>query len=49
MHNCLPNETPIVKGDKFSRSQSPKSEIAKESIKHIPHAFVVASLMYVQG
>lgn len=46
MHNCSPCEPTIFKGDKFSKSQNPKSETIRESKKHIPYAYVVGSLMY---
>lgn len=36
MNNCSAGEATIVKGDRFSKSQSPKSETEKELVKLFP-------------
>ena len=48
MHNCKFGDVPVVKGDKFSLSQCPKNDLEEESMKNIPYASVVGSLMYAQ-
>ena len=37
-----------MKGDKLSLNQCPKNDIEKESMKNIPYASAVGSLMYAQ-
>ena len=46
MKDCSPSVAPIVKGDKLSLNQCPKSDLEKESMKNIPYALAVGSLMY---
>ena len=48
MKDCSPSVAPIVKGDKFNLNQCPKNELEKESMKNIPYASAVGSLMYAQ-
>jgi hypothetical protein len=48
MHNCAPGDVPIIKGDKFNKTQCPKNELERESVKNIPYASAVGSLMYAQ-
>lgn len=45
MHNCSSREAPVVKGDKCSKSKSPKAEIEDELMKHIQYV-AVRSLIY---
>ena len=42
------NRVPIMKGDKLSLNQCPKNDLENESMKNIPYASVVGSLMYAQ-
>ncbi|XP_040974104.1 secreted RxLR effector protein 161-like [Gossypium hirsutum] len=46
--SCRPGDTPIAKGDKFSLTQCPKSNLEIQEIQKIPYASAVGSLMYVQ-
>ncbi|EOY03950.1 Retrotransposon protein, Ty1-copia subclass, putative [Theobroma cacao] len=39
---------PIVKGDKLSLVQCPKNDVERESMKAIPYASAIGSLMYAQ-
>ena len=48
MKDCSPSVAPIMKGDKLSLNQYPKNDLEKESMKNIPYASVVGSLMYAQ-
>ena len=48
MEDCSPSVAPIMKGDKLSLNQCPKNDLEKESMKNIPYASVVGSLMYAQ-
>ena len=48
MKDCSPSVAPIVKGDRLSLSQCPKNDFERESMKHIPYASAVGSLMYAQ-
>ena len=48
MQNCSPSVAPIVKGDKFSKYQCPKTDLERAEMKQIPYASVVGSLMYAQ-
>ncbi|XP_035541506.1 secreted RxLR effector protein 161-like [Juglans regia] len=48
MHNCAPGDVAVIKGDKFNKTQCPKNELKRESVKNIPYASVVGSLMYAQ-
>ncbi|KAF5476128.1 hypothetical protein F2P56_007864 [Juglans regia] len=48
MHNCAPGDVPIIKGDKFNKTQCPKNELERDSVKNIPYASAVGSLMYAQ-
>ena len=48
MQDCSPSVAPIVKGDRFSLSQCPKNDFERESMKNIPYASAVGSLMYAQ-
>lgn len=47
MQNCSHGEAPIIKGDKYYVSQSPKTEIKNDSMKDILYVPDVGSLMYV--
>ena len=42
------DKTPIVKGDRFSKSQCPHNDIKRDQIKVVPYSSIVDSLMYVQ-
>ena len=48
MKDCSPSAAPIMKGDKLSLNQCPKNDLENESMKNIPYASVVGSLMYAQ-
>lgn len=48
MQNCAPGDVPIIKGDKFIKTQCPRNELEKESMKMIPYASTVGSLIYAQ-
>ena len=48
MESCSSSDVPIVKGDKFSRFQCPKSENEREQMKSVPYASAVGSLNYLQ-
>ena len=48
MKDCSPSVAPIVKGDRFNLNQCPKNNFERESMKNIPYASVVGSLMYAQ-
>ena len=48
MKVCSPNVAPIMKGDKLSLNQCSKNDLEKESMKNIPYASAVGSLMYAQ-
>ena len=48
MKGCSPSVAPIMKGDKLSLNQCPKNDLENESMKNIPYASVVGSLMYAQ-
>lgn len=44
-----PGEAPIIRGDKYSVSQSPKTDVEKKSMKDNPYASSVGSLMHTQA
>ena len=46
MEDCSPSVAPIMKGDKLSLNQCLKNDLEKESMKNIPYASAVGSLMY---
>ena len=48
MKNCSTSVAPIVKGDKFNLSQRPKNSLEIESMKNIPYASAVGSLVYLE-
>lgn len=48
MQICAPGDVPIIKGDKFNKAQWPSNELERGSMKNIPYASVVGSLMYAQ-
>ena len=48
MMDFSPSVAPITKGDKLSLNQCPKNDLEKESMKNIPYASTVGSLMYAQ-
>ena len=48
MKDCSPSVAPIMKGDKLSLNQCPKNDLENESMKNIPYASVVGSLLYAQ-
>ncbi|XP_074314460.1 secreted RxLR effector protein 161-like [Silene latifolia] len=48
MVKCNPNDVPIQKGDKFSLSMCPKTELERNAMKNFPYASMVGSLMYAQ-
>ena len=48
MKDCSPSVVPIVKGDKLGLNQCLKNDLENESMKNIPYASAVGSLMYVK-
>lgn len=46
MASCDPNVVPIQKGDKFSLSQCPQTELERDRMKDYPYASLVGSLGY---
>ncbi|XP_052487949.1 secreted RxLR effector protein 161-like [Gossypium raimondii] len=48
VQSCRPGDTPAAKGDKFSLTQCPKSNLEIQEMQKIPHTSPVGSLMYVQ-
>ena len=48
MKDCSPSVAPIMKGNKLSLNQRPKNDLEKESIKNIPYALAIESLMYAR-
>ena len=48
MKDCSPSVASIMKGDKLSLNQCSKNDLEKESMKNIPYASAVGSLMYAQ-
>ncbi|RVW60152.1 Retrovirus-related Pol polyprotein from transposon TNT 1-94 [Vitis vinifera] len=48
MQNCSSSKTPIVKGDKFSKTQCPQNDDEREEMRTIPYSSLVVSLMYAQ-
>lgn len=48
MQDYSPREASIIKGDKYSVPQCPKTELKKDAMKNISFASTVGSLMYVQ-
>ncbi|XP_073104362.1 uncharacterized protein [Elaeis guineensis] len=48
MQNCKPGDAPIVKEDKLSNKQCPKNNVKRKSMKNIPYASAIGSLMYAQ-
>ena len=48
MKDCSPSVAFIMKGDKLSLNKCPKNDLEKESMKNIPYASTVGSLMYAQ-
>ena len=48
MQSCNPVNVPLQKGDKFSLSQCPGSDLEREHMKGMPYASLVGSLLYAQ-
>ena len=48
METCGGGETPMSKGDKLTKNQSPKNEVEKADMESKPYAKLVGSLMYAQ-
>ncbi|KAH9688238.1 Integrase catalytic domain-containing protein [Citrus sinensis] len=48
MQNSKPGDTPIAKGDKFSLSQCPKTNLEIQEMEKIPYSSAIGSLMYAQ-
>ena len=48
MQSCSSSKAPIVKGDRFSKSQCPHNDIKRDQIKTVIYSSVVGSLMYAQ-
>ena len=48
MHSCSHRTTSIVKGNKFSKAQSPQYDIERDEMKVVPYSSLVGSLMHAQ-
>ena len=48
MQDFKGGDVPMVKGDKLSKEQCPKTELEKNSMGIVPYASAVGSLMYAQ-
>ena len=48
MHSYASGKAPIVKGDKFSKAQSPQNDKERDGMKVVPYESLVGSLMYAQ-
>ena len=48
MKDCSPSVAPIMKSDKLSLNQCLKNDLENESMKNIPYASAVGSLMYAK-
>ena len=48
MQSCSSDKAPIVKGDRFSKSQCPWNDIKRDRIKVVLYSSIVGSLMYAQ-
>ena len=48
MHKCSATPAPVVKGDKFGKFQSPKTQYEVDQMKAVPYASAVGSIMYAQ-
>ena len=47
MVSCDPNAVPIQKGDKFSLSQCPQTELERDRMKGFPYASLVEIFWYI--
>nr|XP_010906240.1 uncharacterized protein LOC105033231 [Elaeis guineensis] len=48
MQGSKPGDVPIIKGEVLSKKSYPKNEIKRKSMKNIPNASAIGSLMYAQ-
>ena len=48
MSNCVPGDTSVAKGDKFSLHQCLKNELEKKDMERFPYASAIESLMHAQ-
>ena len=48
MQACSSGKTPIVKGERFSKSQCPQNDIERDQMKTVSYSLVVGSRMYAQ-
>lgn len=48
MQICILGDVPIIKWDKFNKTQCPRNELERESMKNILYASAVESSMYAQ-
>ena len=48
MSNCVPRDTLVAKGDKFSLHQCSKNKLEKKDMESFPYASTVGRLMYAQ-
>jgi len=48
MHKCSATPAPVVKGDKFGKFQSRKTQYEVDQMKAVPYASAVGSIMYAQ-
>ena len=48
MNSCSLGKAPTVKGDKFSKAQSPQNDKERDEMIIVPYALLVGSLIYTQ-
>ena len=48
MQLCFSGKAPIVKGDRFSKSQCPQNDIERDHMKVVPYSSIVGNLMCAQ-
>ena len=48
VHSCSLGKAPTVRGDKFSKAQSPHNDKERDKMKVVLYASLVGSLMYAQ-
>ena len=48
MQNSKPSDTLVAKGDKFSLSQCPKTNLKIKEMQKLPYSSAIGSFMYAQ-
>ena len=48
MQDCKPQDVPITKDETLKKAQCPMTDIKRESVRDVPYASVVGSLMHAQ-